>query len=158
MLVRGQSLRGRLPLLSPAFSHSNLRRQVTPRLHDARDPSSEVWNYSARNGRQISPKVATSTLSLGIFYICDMGQTALLPLRRKACWGFLRPEKSDGFGPRTWVPKASTLPLDHRSRSCFFIRTRNIKTQRIVTFRNRILHLNQQLKIIVICGASSCVR
>jgi len=20
--------------------------------------------------------------------ICDMGQTALLPLRRKACWGF----------------------------------------------------------------------
>jgi hypothetical protein len=30
------------------------------------------------------------------------------------------PEKSDGFGrvlnPPTWVPKASTLPLDHRSR------------------------------------------
>jgi hypothetical protein len=49
----------------------------------------------------------------------DIGQTALLPLRRKACWGFfarkirrLRP----GLNPRTWVPKASTLSLDHRSR------------------------------------------
>jgi hypothetical protein len=30
--------------------------------------------------------------------ICDMGQTALLPLRRKACCGFVSPEKSDGFG------------------------------------------------------------
>ena len=52
--------------------------------------------------------------------IYDMGPTALLPLRRKACWGFftlkirrLRP----GLNPRTWVLKASTLPLDHRSRS-----------------------------------------
>ena len=26
-----------------------------------------------------------------------------------------------GVNPRTWVPKASTLPLDHRSR--FYIRT-----------------------------------
>ena len=32
----GQSLRGRLPLLSPAFRHSNLRCQVPPRLHDAK--------------------------------------------------------------------------------------------------------------------------
>jgi hypothetical protein len=29
--------------------------------------------------------------------ICDTGQTALLPFRRKACWGFLLPKKSDGF-------------------------------------------------------------
>jgi hypothetical protein len=50
----------------------------------------------------------------------DMGQTALLLLRRKTCWGFfarkirlLRP----GLNQRTWVPKASTLPLDHRSRT-----------------------------------------
>jgi len=49
-----------------------------------------------------------------------MGPTALLPLRRKACWGFFRPEKSWrlrlGLNPRTWVLKGSTLPLDHRSR------------------------------------------
>ena len=50
-----------------------------------------------------------------------MGQTVLLPFRRKACWEFFRPEKSDGFGrvwnPRTCVPKASTLSLHHRSGS-----------------------------------------
>ena len=37
---------------------------------------------------------------LEIFYvpqICDMGPTALLPLRRKAYSGFFRPEKSEGF-------------------------------------------------------------
>ena len=45
--------------------------------------------------------------------ICDMGPTALLPLQRKTCWGFFRPEKKN---QRTWGPKASTLPLDHRSR------------------------------------------
>ena len=64
--------------------------------------------------------MSTSTLHLGIFYmpqICDMGPTALHPLRRKACWGFFRPLKirrlRPGLNPRTWVLKASTLPLDH---------------------------------------------
>jgi len=64
----------------------------------------------------------TSTLHLGIFYvpqICDMGPMALLPLWRKACWGFFRPEKSwllwPGLNLLTWVLKGSILPLDHRS-------------------------------------------
>ena len=52
--------------------------------------------------------------------ICDAGPTALLPLRRRACWGFFRPEKSwrlrPGLNPRTSVLKGSTLPLDHQSR------------------------------------------
>jgi len=50
--------------------------------------------------------MSTSTLHLGIFYmpqIYDMGPTALLPLRRKACWGFFSPLKnptaSAGFEP-----------------------------------------------------------
>ena len=42
---------GRLTLLSTAFRLSNLRRQVPPRPHDARDPSSEGWNY----GRNYCP-------------------------------------------------------------------------------------------------------
>jgi hypothetical protein len=56
--------------------------------------------------------------------ICDMGQTALLPLRRKACYGFfarkirrLRP----GSNPRSWVPEASMLtnrPLKPLSTPC----------------------------------------
>jgi hypothetical protein len=62
--------------------------------------------------------------TLSIFYmpqIYDMGQTALLPLRRNSCWGFLSPWKirrlRPGLNPRTWVLKASTQPLDHRSQS-----------------------------------------
>jgi hypothetical protein len=49
-----------------------------------------------------------------------MGQTALLSLRRKSCYGFLSPLKTDcprtGLNPRTVGPMASTLPLDHRER------------------------------------------
>jgi hypothetical protein len=48
-----------------------------------------------------------------------MGQTALLPPEGRRAEDFFdrkirrfRP----GLNPRTWVPKASTLPLDHRSR------------------------------------------
>jgi hypothetical protein len=47
-----------------------------------------------------------------------MGPTALLPLRRSA-EDFFRPKYwrlRPGTNPWTWVPKASTLPLDHRSR------------------------------------------
>jgi len=44
---------------------------------------------------------------------------ALLPLRRKACWGFFRPEKSwwlrPGLNPQSWVLEGSTPPVDHRS-------------------------------------------
>ena len=42
--------------------------------------------------------------------------------------GFTSPPKEGvlrfqpGLNPRTWVPKASTLPLDHRSRSTMHIR------------------------------------
>jgi hypothetical protein len=46
-------------------------------------------------------QMPTSTLHLGIFYmlqIYDMGTTALLPLRRKARWGFSAPKNPDGFG------------------------------------------------------------
>jgi hypothetical protein len=50
----------------------------------------------------------------------DMGPPVLLPLRRKACWGFFSPRKirrlRPGLNPRTWVVEASTHPLDHRSR------------------------------------------
>ena len=65
----------------PPLRHSNLRRQVPPRLHDARDPSSEGWNY----GREYYPVIQLKLRiprHLGIFYmpqICDMGQTAVLP-------------------------------------------------------------------------------
>jgi hypothetical protein len=43
---------------------------------------------------------------------CDMGQTALLPFRRKAWSGFFRPKNptaSAGIDPHSWVPEVSML-------------------------------------------------
>jgi hypothetical protein len=84
--------------------------------NDARDPSSERWNY----GRECRPVIFLKWLlprHLGIFYmpqIYDMGPTALLPLRRKAFWGFFRPypTASAGFEPANLGTKGQ-----HRSRS-----------------------------------------
>jgi hypothetical protein len=58
--------------------------------HDARDPSGGRWNCGREYCPVILPKWRLPR-HLGIFYmpqIYDMGPTALLPLRRKACWGF----------------------------------------------------------------------
>ena len=104
MLLPGQGLRCGLPLLFAAFIHSNLRRQVPPRLHDARDPSSEGWKdgreYCAVNLDEMTTSMPFWDLLLAANY--DMGPTALLPLRRKACWGFFLPKNptaSAGFEP-----------------------------------------------------------
>jgi hypothetical protein len=58
--------------------------------------------------------------SVGFFYAVksyDMGPTALLPFRRKSCFGFLLPLKIHrpwpGLNPRILGPMAITLPLDH---------------------------------------------
>jgi hypothetical protein len=61
--------------------------------HDARDPSGGRWNCGWECFQVILPKWRLPR-HLRIFYIpqiYDMGPTALLPLRRKACWGFFRP-------------------------------------------------------------------
>ena len=70
----------RLIVQTLVFSRSYLHRQVSP-------PQTLVvkgGNTWARNGRWILP------------------ENARLPFQRKACWGFFRPEKSDGFG-RVWT-------------------------------------------------------
>jgi len=52
----------------------------------------------------------------------DMGPTALLPLRRKACWGFFRPKNpttSPGFEPSNLGTKsqhATSRPPKHMCR------------------------------------------
>ena len=88
-----------LPLEVPTFTITCLCV-----LSDARDPSSERWNC----GRERCPVVILPKfdfhVNLGIFYMPKiyMGPTALLSLRRKACWGFLRPKNptaSAGFEP-----------------------------------------------------------
>ena len=84
-------------------------------LSNTRDPSSKRWNY----GWERCPVV-----NLGIFtwdqrlYFPSEGRRAedffALKIRR------LRP----GLNPWTWVPKASTLPVDHRSRYRYYIRVK----------------------------------
>ena len=49
----GQVLRGSLLLLSPAFRRSHFRHQVSPRRHEARDPSGGRWNC----GRECCPVI-----------------------------------------------------------------------------------------------------
>jgi len=83
----GQVLRGSLPLLPPAFRRSHFRHQVSPRRHDMIDPSGGRWNCGRECCPVILPKCRLPR-HLGILYmpqIYDMGPTALLPLRRKAC-------------------------------------------------------------------------
>jgi hypothetical protein len=67
-------------------------------------------------GREMFGREFDFNVILGIYYmpqICDMGQTALLSLRRKACSRNFSPLKirrlRPGLNPRTWVPKANML-------------------------------------------------
>jgi len=65
----------------------------------------------------------TSTLHLGIFYMpwsYDMGPTSLLPLWRKACWGFFRPKNPKalaGFEPANLGTKGQHATSRSRYRS-----------------------------------------
>jgi hypothetical protein len=72
-----------LPLDVPTFATRCLHV-----LNDMRDPSSERWNYGRERLSGNFAYMASVFTPLGIFYIpqiYDMGLTALLPLRRKAC-------------------------------------------------------------------------
>ena len=62
---------------------------VAPPGVSTRDPSSESRNYLVKKWPVISTESCDfHAYTFGFFYmrqICDMGQTALLPFRRKAC-------------------------------------------------------------------------
>ena len=95
-------------------------------LNDARDPSGGRWNC----GRECCPVVFTEMTSTPFR---DLLHAANL---RHGTDGFTSPPKEGvlsifsplkirrlrpGLHPQTWVPKASTISLDHRSRSTFFM-------------------------------------
>jgi hypothetical protein len=73
----------------------------------------------ARNSRQILPEMPDFHVAFrDLLHVVNLrhgtdGFTA--PPKEGVLRIFFRPEKSDGFGR---VLKASTLPLDHRSRFC----------------------------------------
>jgi hypothetical protein len=120
------------------FTECRCQRQVKPptwrRTRDLersnfrhkRSPASEATlaNPAAGGGtmgqkwRRNLPKVTTSTSLLRSF-TCRKARHGTDGFTSPPKEGVLRiflPEKSDGLNPRTWVPKTSTLPLDHRSR------------------------------------------
>ena len=74
---------------------------------DARDPSSDRWNYGRERLSGNFAYMASLFTPFGIFYMPQIYGFTSPPKK-----GVLRP----GLNPRTWVLKAITLPLDHRSR------------------------------------------
>jgi len=85
--------------------------------HKARDPSGGRWKCGREFCQLILPKWPLPR-HLWIFYmpkIHDMGPMALLPLRRILSSLKIRRFRP-GLNPRTWVLKASTLPLYHQCR------------------------------------------
>jgi hypothetical protein len=87
------------------FRAFQLSSQEAPSVwSDASEHSSGRWNY----GREMAEKFYRKWRFPRHFCVLlhavkhDMGQAALLPLRRKACWGFCRPKNpttSAGFEP-----------------------------------------------------------
>jgi hypothetical protein len=82
------------------FRAFQLSPQEVPSVQsDANEPSSGRWNY----GREMAEKFSRKWRLPRHFWVLlhavkyDMGQTALLPLRRKACWGFFRPKNPRAF-------------------------------------------------------------
>ena len=108
--------------------------------NDARDPSSERWNCGREICAVILPKFRLPLIFRDLLHAANL---------RHGTDGFTSPPKEGvlrifsplkirrlrpGLNPRTWVLKASTLPLDHRSL-CFHIITVLIwRTEYIIYF------------------------
>jgi hypothetical protein len=100
-----------------AFQH--LPQEAPSVWSDASEPSNGRWNY----GREMAENFCRKWWLPRYFWVLlhavkhDMGQTALLPLRRKACWGFFCPKNltaSAGFEPAnlgTTGQHATSSPL-----------------------------------------------
>ena len=86
--------------------------------NDVRDPSSERWNYGRERLSGNFAYMASLFTPLGIFYMPQIYGFTSLP--KEGMWGFFSSLKiwwlRLGLNPRTWVLKASMLPLDHWSR------------------------------------------
>jgi hypothetical protein len=115
----GQILRGSLPLLSTAFRRSNFHHQVPPRRERSQRRKVDLW------ARILSGNFVEMTTSM------PLRDLSHAPNLRHGIDGFTSPPKEGvlrifsplkirrlrpGLNPRTWILKASTLPLDHRSR------------------------------------------
>ena len=109
----------RLIVQTLVFSLSYLHSQVSP-PEILVVKGETTW---ARNGRWILPENARLPRNILGSFTCRKSTTRdkrlYFPSEGKRAEDFFAPEKSDVFGlvwtPLTWVPKARTLPLDHRN-------------------------------------------
>jgi len=96
----------------PTFRCSHFRLHVHS---DVRGPSSERWNYGRERLSSNFAYVAsihTANLRHGTNGFTSRLNEDMLRTFSPLKIRWLRP----GLNPQTWVLKASTLPLDHRSR------------------------------------------
>ena len=109
----------RLIVQTLVFSRSYLHSQVSP-------PETLVvkgWTTWARNGRWIFPEMPDFHVTFrDLLHDVNLrhGTNGFTSLPKEGVLRIFSPWKirrlRPGLNPRTWVPKASTLPLDHRSR------------------------------------------
>ena len=134
----------RLIVQTLVFSRSYLHRQVYP-PQTLVVKGGTTW---ARNGRWILPANARLPRNIQGSFTCRKSTTwdkrlyFLSQGRRAEDFFALRP----GLNPRTCVPKASTLLLDHRSRYTLTI----LLTPRITELLGKIVVANVFKKFVVI--------
>ena len=105
LATEGGTLRGR-----------EMFRQISSRIRLPRNSRDVLYAANLRHGTD----GFTSPPKEGVLRI-------FLPLKIRR----LRP----GLNPRTWVPKASTLPLDHRSPFCLHIFSINFQIPNFMKIR-----------------------
>ena len=104
------------PLDVPTFSARCLYVR-----NDARDPSSERWNCGREKCPVILPKFRLPRKFRDVLHAANLryGTDGFTSPPKEGVLRIFSPLKirrlRPGLNPRTWVPKASTLPLDHRS-------------------------------------------
>ena len=107
----------RLIVQTMIFSRSYLHRQVSP-------PEILVVKRGttwARNGPWILPENARLPRIIQEYFTCRKctiwDRRLYFTSEGRCAEDFFRRRLRQGLNPRTWVPKASTIPVDHRSRS-----------------------------------------
>ena len=118
----GQVLGGSFPLFPPHLDVPTFAYRCLYVRNNARDPSSERWNCGRERCPVILPKFRLPSKFRDLLHAANL---------RHGADGFTSPPKEGvlriffaliirrlwpGLNPRTWLLKASTLPLDHRSR------------------------------------------
>jgi hypothetical protein len=101
---------------------SNFRHQASPRLSPRESTQRRKVELWARNVREVLPKCQLPRYIYGSL-ICRKATTWDRRLyfpsegrRAEEFFALIIRRILPGANSRTWVPKASTLPLDHRSR------------------------------------------